>query len=366
MATRRRYLRAATAYLLSKGITAVGDMGDVTFGLGESSKTERQIYKDIFGLLPSAANEIFVRVSAAVPLSSTEKFAAFLRAEGARRNVTEALRIGSVKGFIDGSLGSRTALFSSPYLDAPAGGADEAGMRIEPLEAVRRKALLAAGQNMQVIVHAIGDRGIDDVLSIYEEAAAAAGGAAEGAPVHRIEHVQHMARPAADTAARIAAVGAIASVQPLHLVYDRENAEAALGEEAASASSYLFRTMLDAGVRLAFGSDWPVVDADPIRAIHAARFRRAVGAAEGDAWLPEEAVSAAESLLAYTRGAAASIGWSDEIGSLEPGKLADFVVWSEDFVSRWDGGGGPGAEALPRALHVFVGGSCVYGCHRGG
>ena len=362
--TRRRYMRAATEYLLSKGITAVGDMGDVTFGLGASVKSERQIYSDIFDLYPTVVDgEPFVRIAAAVPLSSVERLTKALSEKRTRR-VSDALRIGSVKGFIDGSLGSRTALFSSPYLDSSVDGG-EAGMRIEPLELVRQKVLLASKNNLQVIVHAIGDRAVDDVLSIYEEAVldaemgAPVGGSGDVPPAHRIEHVQHVTRPAERTAERIARVGAIASVQPLHLVYDRENAESALGVDTASSSSYMFRTMLDRGVRLAFGSDWPVVDADPLKAIHAARFRRGYDADTKEAWLPEQGMSAFESLLAYTRDAAASIEWSDQIGSIEPGKLADFVVWSHDFVSRWDAAGELDSKAPP---HVFLSGACVYGC----
>ena len=345
---RRAWRDAAIANLHAFGITAVHDMGD---GVSNEESTEL-IWNDAVGLHAEEPTRdgVFVRVAAAVPLTLADRLAKHI-AEHGKGN--EKFKIGSVKAFADGSLGSRTALFHAPYrangvvLDPP-----QHGLRVMPLEKLTKAALAASELGLQIIIHAIGDAAIDEVLEIY--ASVKGGTESVGTLGHRIEHVQHVTLPPADSAARFASVNATAGMQPLQLLYDREVAEEVLGEEMANVSSYIFALLRDAGVRLAFGSDWPVVDADPMQAIFAAVHRRAP--TKSDAWIPSQALDVVTAWRAHTIHAAESMLWDEDIGSLATGKLADFVVVPADAMDVLRDG------ALSRVLSTFVGGVCVYGC----
>jgi predicted amidohydrolase YtcJ len=173
-------------------------------------------------------------------------------------------------------------------------------------------------------VHAIGDRAIHTVLDLYERAAR------ENGPADRrwrIEHVQHL-RPA--DAGRFARLGVIASMQPYHAIDDGRWAEKVLGPER-SRSSYAWRLLLDHGATLAFGSDWPVAPLDPILGIYAAATRRTLDGKHPGGWIPEQRISVAEAVHAYTMGSALAERQEAEKGSIEPGKLADLVALSDDI-----------------------------------
>lgn len=345
---RRAWRDAATAYLHSVGVTAAHDMGDGV----SSEESVDVIWTDATVLHAEDESKrdagTFVRVAAAVPLTLAERLAAHVATHGSL--VSDKLRLGSVKAFADGSLGSRTALFHAPYkIDGKE--TDNHGMRVVPLAQLTNAALGAAALGLQLIIHAIGDAAIDDVVGIYARAEGSEDGGRLG---HRIEHVQHVTLPAAETANRIAAVNATAAVQPLQLLFDREVAEDVLGEEVASASSYTFARMQDAGVRLAFGSDWPVVDADPMQAIYAAVHRRAPSVSR--AWLADEALDVESCWRAHTIQAARAMRWDDDIGSLVENKLADFVTLPANAMDAIRAG-----EPV-EILSTFVGGVCVYGC----
>jgi hypothetical protein len=270
---------------------------------------------------------------------------------------------GGVKEFADGSLGSRTALMHSPYADDPS----NSGTRVADLALLAERAALADAAGLQLAVHAIGDRAVDDVLGVLEglppldaraAAAAAAAGQGQRPRRHRVEHAQHLSGPGA--AARMAAVGAVATPNPLHLAADAVGMGARRGAERAGAGrSYAFRTLLAAGVRLAFATDWPVVALDPLGALRAAVTRRGDdgGAAEAAVWGPEEAVTAEEALAAQTLGAAYAGRQERQLGSISLGKHADFVVLSADPLAAAGGGG-----ARPEVLQTYVAGVCEYGC----
>ncbi|HZD04989.1 MAG TPA: amidohydrolase family protein, partial [Longimicrobiales bacterium] len=204
----------------------------------------------------------------------------------------------------------------------------------------------AAG--LQVIVHAIGDRANDWLLDVYRTVAR------ENGPRDRrfrIEHAQHLA---AGAIARFADQGVIASMQPYHAADDGRWAEKRIGPERIR-TTYAFRSLLDAGATLAFGSDWTVAPIDPLQGIDAAVTRRTLDGANPDGWVPEQKISLEETLLAYTRDAARAGFFDDLTGTLVPGALADLVILSGDPFSV-----DPRALRDLRVDRTVVGGRTVY------
>ncbi|HJQ37908.1 MAG TPA: amidohydrolase [Thermoanaerobaculia bacterium] len=217
-------------------------------------------------------------------------------------DATSRLRIAGFKGFSDGSLGSSTAAFRDPYDDDPA----NRGLLM------RDWIPAANASRLQLAIHAIGDRANDEVLKVFESLPNARERRL------RIEHAQHLD---IELICRFAKGEVIASAQPYHAVDDGRWADARIGPERAR-WAFAFRSLLDAGVTLTFGSDWPVAPLDPIAGIHAAVTRR---------WIPEQRVTVAEALRCYTASAAWSVFAEDEIGTIAPGMRADLAVLSEDL-----------------------------------
>jgi hypothetical protein len=236
------------------------------------------------------------------------------------------LKIGGLKGFADGSLGSTTALFFDPYLDAPdTSGLPATDMIPETKMLERIAGADAAG--LQIAIHAIGDRANHTVLKMYEEVARQNGSRDRR---FRIEHAQHL-RP--DDIRRFAAQKVIASMQPYHAIDDGRWAEKRIGAARAK-GAYAFRSLLDAGATLAFGSDWFVAPLDPLMGIYAAATRRTLDGKHPEGWIPEQKITVAEAIRAYTMGSAYASFEEDRKGSIEPGKLADFAVLSQDILSE--------------------------------
>ena len=233
----------------------------------------------------------------------------------------EWLRIGGVKIFADGALGSRTAAMLAPYKDEP----HNLGIVVTPKEELRELVRKASRAGLSVAIHAIGDRANRDVLDVLEESRRCG----EGMGLrHRIEHVQllHLA-----DIPRLAKLGVIASMQPIHATSDMDMVERHWGEERAR-GAYAWRSLLDAGTVLAFGSDCPVETLDPLVSIHAAVTRRRADGTPGpEGWHPEQRISVEEAVWAYTLSAAYASGEEREKGSIAPGKLADLVVLSQDI-----------------------------------
>ena len=235
---------------------------------------------------------------------------------------SEWLQLGAVKGFADGSLGSRTAWFFEPYTDDPRNSGIPLPMMHPP--AKMEEAVRGSDQvGIQVAVHAIGDRAIAEMLDIY----ALAGGAGLAAHRFRIEHAQHM-RP--QDFKRFARLGIIASMQPYHAIDDGRWAEKRIGHERAR-WSYAWRSMLDAGAPLAFGTDWPVAPLNPLLGIYAAVTRATLDGKSPGGWFPEQRLTLDEALRAYTQGSAYAEFAEKDKGTLAPGKLADVVVLSDDL-----------------------------------
>ena len=262
---------------------------------------------------------------------------------GLRSGLGDAqLRLGHVKLFADGALGSRTAWMLAPYEGRP----NDRGIPIYPPEELADMVYRAAQAGLACAIHAIGDRANRVVLDAFERV--------QGAPLplpQRIEHVQ-LLHP--DDLPRLAEMGIVASMQPIHAPQDMEIAERYWGTRAML--SYAWRALLNSGAVLAFGSDCPVETMNPFVGIHAAVTRRRADGAPGpDGWHPEQRLTVAQAVYAYTMGAAHAAGLTHRLGSLSPGKLADLVVLDRDIFKV-----APDEIAETRPLGTMIGGRWVY------
>jgi predicted amidohydrolase YtcJ len=259
------------------------------------------------------------RIYAITPISNWKN----LEAAGISHDMgSDFLEMGAVKAFADGSLGSRTAWMFKPYDDDPSNSGLPMPIMAPPakLEGIARQADKAG---IQICTHAIGDRAVSTLLDIYERI----GGEHPAAHRFRIEHAQHV-RP--QDFARFGKLGIVASMQPYHAIDDGRWAGRRIGHERAR-SSYAWRSMLNAGARLAFGSDWPVAPLDPFSGIYAAVTRATLDGKNPGGWFPEQRLTVEEALRAYTSGAAYAAFQEKEKGTISPGKLADVVVLSDDL-----------------------------------
>jgi len=320
---RDRALQAAMAHVLAQGVTSVHDMGNWT---------NLEVYESAY-----ERGEMKVRVYACVQLPGWERLRDRI-AESGRGD--SWLRIGCLKTMLDGSLGSHTAAFYEPFTDALR--PDDTGLLMHSdSERLYRWLAGADAAGLQLNVHAIGDRAIDSHLAMIRRITAENGAHDRRS---RIEHAQH---PTPSAVARFAELDVIASMQPYHAIDDGRWAEKVIGPERAR-TTYAFRSFLDAGVVLAFGSDWFVAPPTPIMGIYAAVTRRTLDDANPDGWVPEQKITVEEALRAYTlAGAYASFEEADK-GSIEPGKLADIVILDRDLTAI------PAAEIRDAAVAVTI------------
>jgi predicted amidohydrolase YtcJ len=257
------------------------------------------------------------------------------------------LRIGAVKAFADGSLGSATAYFFQPFDDQPNNHgilSDE----MHPVSLMRDRMMKADAAGLQLCTHAIGDQAISMILDIYSEITQAHG---EADRRFRIEHAQHMAAKDFD---RFAQLHVIASVQPYHAIDDGRWAEARIGHDRAS-RTYAFRTFLNHGVRLALGTDWDVAPLNPLLTVYAAVTRATLDGKNPNGWFPEQKLTVPETVEAYTMGSAYAEFQENEKGSITPGKLADMVLLSDDIFSI-----PPEKIRSVKVLKTIVGGKIVW------
>jgi len=258
------------------------------------------------------------------------------------------LRIGAVKAFADGSLGSRTAYFFEPFSDEP-GNRGLLGEEMQPLSLMRDRMMKADAAGLQICTHAIGDQAISIILDLYADIVKAHG---EMDRRLRIEHAQHMAAKDFD---RFAQLNVIASVQPYHAIDDGRWAEGYIGHDRAS-RTYAFRTFLNHWVHLAFGTDWDVAPLNPIWTVYAAVTRATLDGKNPNGWFPDQKLTVAEAIEAYTMGSAYAEFQENVKGSITPGKLADMVVLSEDIFSI-----DPAKIRDVKVLKTVVGGKVVWG-----
>jgi hypothetical protein len=265
------------------------------------------------------------------------------------RSCDPRLSVRSVKLYMDGALGSRGAALLEPYSDSP----DSRGLLRNAPQEILRIAIAGLRSGIQVQTHAIGDRGNRIVLDQYQQALAAvpAAGRAVADPRLRIEHLQVI--DDADIP-RLAQMGVIASMQPSHAISDMLFAPARLGPQRIG-RAYAWRKVLDAGAVLAAGSDAPVEQGDPRIEFYAAVARRTLEGFAGPDWGLDQRLTRAEALAALTTGPAYAAFEEDLRGTIEPGKWADFSVFSADLMAV------PEAEVLEaRALMTVIGGEVAW------
>jgi predicted amidohydrolase YtcJ len=298
--------RAATNHAASLGVTSIQDV---------SAGTDVGVYQTLLD-----RGELKTRIYAIAPLPAWERFAR----TGVRAHFgSEMLRVGGLKGFADGSLGSTTALFYEPYRDDPS-TRGIAGDEMYPEGAMLDRVREADKAGLQTMIHAIGDRANDLILTIFEEVERENG---DRDRRFRIEHAQHL-RP--QDIPRFARDKVIVSMQPYHAIDDGRWAEKRIGKERAK-TTYAFRSLLDSGATLAFGTDWTVAPLNPLLTVYAAVTRRTLDGKNSKGWVPEQKISVEEAVRAYTVGSAYAEFQDTVKGTISVGKLADMVILSRDI-----------------------------------
>ena len=302
-----RAINAALAEARRYGVTGIDDI---------SSTEDVRAYQTLL-----ARGELTLRVYCITPLQQWQGPAtAGLHAAFGN----DFVRVGALKGFADGSLGSGTAWFFEPFSDQP----NNRGLENEMMFPEGNMLKMISGADkvgLQIAVHAIGDHAIRYMLDVYDQTAKQNGPRQDRR--WRIEHAQHV-RP--QDFADFARLGVIASVQPYHAIDDGRWAEKRIGHERAK-TTYAFRTFLDHGVRLAFGTDWTVAPINPMLGLYAAVTRETAGGKNPGGWFPEQKLTLDEAIEAYTMGSAYAEFRENELGSLTPGKFADVVVLDSDL-----------------------------------
>jgi hypothetical protein len=332
LAQRRRAIDKALHEAAMRGVTSVQDMA-LDYG-------DLAVYSQLLD-----DGKLTVRIYGAPPITKIE--------DQAQLGIGRAfggpfLRIGALKMFADGSLGSRTAYFIQPYSDEP----ENRGLLYSdmlPLIKAGQRLMRADATNLQVCTHAIGDAAIATTLDLYQAVEKANGPRDRR---WRIEHSQHMAAKDFD---RFAQLHVIASVQPYQAIDDGRWAEARIGHERAG-RMHAYRTFIDHGVKLAFGTDWPVAPLDPMLTLYAATTRATLDGRNPQGWFPEQKLSIQEAIATYTMGSAYAEFQEHDKGSIEPGKLADMVLLSQDVLTI-----APAAIRDTHVLKTWLGGVEVYG-----
>ena len=322
-----RALQAAMKYVSAQGVTSVHNMG----GFDDLAVFRRA----------RENNDLITRIYAVTPISQWERLRDAVAGSG---KGDEWIRIGGLKGFVDGSLGSHTAAMLEAFTDAPA----DSGFLVVSEENLYTWTSNADKAGLQLLIHAIGDRAIRTQLDIFERVAR------ENGPKDRrfrIEHAQHI-HP--DDLPRFGALGVIPSMQPYHAIDDGRWAERVIGPER-SRTTYAFRSLLESGSRPAFGSDWFVAPPTPLEGIYAAVTRRTLDDRNPEGWIPGERITVEQALRAYTLDAAYA-SFEDSIkGSIERGKLADLVILDSDIT------GIPAAAIRDARVRItIVGGRVVF------
>lgn len=320
-----RALDAAMNYVAAQGVTSVTNMS------GNWAAFERA----------RKQNRLITRIYAGTSIFNWKNLVAKLNSEG---KGDSWLHFGNVKQFVDGSLGSHTAAFFKPFNDAP----KDSGFFLTPPEELYRGIKSADSAGLHLMVHAIGDKGIRTLLDIFERVQK------ENGPRDRRFRVEHLQHIHPDDIPRLKQLGVIASMQPYHAIDDGRFAEKYIGYERCK-TTYAFKSLMDAGATVAFGSDWFVAPPTPLEGIYGAVTRRTLDDRNPDGWVPEQKISVEDALKAYTINGAYATFEENIKGSLEPGKLADFVVLDRDITTI-----DPVQIREAKVVRTVVGGKVVY------
>ena len=300
------YYKAAANYALERGVTHVNDMG--SYGGWMDLSTYRRV---------AQKNNSLIRMYSFVPLATWSRLDSFVQKNG---RGDDLLKWGGLKGYVDGSLGSTTAWFHQPYLDDP----KSTGLTITDTIDLRNWVIGADKAGLHVAVHAIGDRANDFILSVYQEAEKINGSRDRR---FRVEHAQHVRLEAID---HFANQQVIASMHPFHLVDDGIWAYKRLDTNRLK-GTYAIKTMMDKGVTVTFGSDWPVAPVDALFGVYAAVTRRTGDNKNPNGWYPDQKISIDQALRAYTQNNARASFMEGKIGVLKKGYYADFAVLDQDI-----------------------------------
>jgi predicted amidohydrolase YtcJ len=302
-AEKDKALQAAMDFIASKGVTSVHHMGT-----WDELAVFRRAHQN---------NNLKTRVYANVPLETWAR----LRDEIAQTGRGDSwLRIGGLKGFADGSLGSHTAAMKKGYTDA----AKNKGIFVTSLDTLYQQIGLADRADLNVMIHAIGDKSIFELLYIFEAIDLENGDKDRRFRIEHAQHIDSMDIP------RFAGLGVIPSMQPYHLIDDGRWAQKYIGAERAK-TSYAFQDLLTSGAKVVFGSDWFVAPPTPLEGIYAAVTRRTLDDKNPKGWVPAQKISLNAALKAYTKDAAYASFEERIKGTLEVGKLADFVLLGGDL-----------------------------------
>ena len=319
--------QAATDYVSSLGVTSVQDM---------SAGSDIGVYQELM-----RQGKLKTRIYGCSPLSDYKRW----QNTGVRAAFGNAMvRVGCLKGFADGSLGSTTAWLFEPYLDAP----NSTGLASDEIPKIGENIISADKAGLQINIHAIGDRANATILDNFAKAEQANGTRDRR---FRIEHAQHLRQ---EDIPRFGRMKVVASMQPFHIIDDGRWAWKRLDEKRLK-GTYAFRTLLDSGAVLAFGSDSPVAPINPLFGVYAAVTRRTLDDKNPNGWIPEQKISVDEAVRAFTWGSAYAEFQENVKGTLEPGKLADFVIVSDDIFTI-----DPVKIRDARILLTVVGGKIVF------
>ncbi|SFJ30267.1 amidohydrolase [Olleya namhaensis] len=316
-------IHVAQEYLLSQGVTTVHDV-DSLGGFAIAKKMK-------------ANNTLKIRIYSADPLYKWNKVQ--------RHDVTDKwLKNGLLKGFVDGSLGSHTAAFTEPYSDKP----EDSGLFINTMDDLYSWTKQGDSLGFQVTIHAIGDKSNHELLNVYEKIKDESEAKDRR---FRIEHAQHLLP---EDINRFAKLNVIASVQPYHAIDDGRWAEELIGAERIK-TTYAFNDLMSAGATVVFGSDWPVAPASPLYGIYAAVTRQTLDNKNPNGWVGKQKITVEQALLAYTKNGAYGSFDENLKGTLEVGKLADFVILDSDITIA-----NPEAIKDIKVLATYIAGKKVY------
>ena len=290
------------------GVTSVQIPGSADFSAYENLQAE---------------GSLTARIDIGKPLTSdTERLKQYNELKKKYPAASNWIRFGYLKAFIDGTIGSGTALMHEPFTDNPG----TSGLSMMPYEEFERMVVAADSMGFQIGVHAIGDKGNNWTLNAYEKALNLNG---RRDSRHRDEHSQTLSQT---DIPRFGELGVIASMQPTHCISDKKFCEKRIGTER-SRGAYAWRSLLNSGAKIAFGTDYQVEPLNPMEGLYAAVTRKDRLGEEGEGWFPEEKLTMEEAIELYTLGAAYAQFMEDRKGIIKPGYLADIVITDRDLLT---------------------------------